>query len=139
LTGLPTTTVIGTLTSDPQIRILNSGSSVASFTIACNDRRYNKESQQYEDGDTTFLRGSIWKQYAENVAESLRKGDKVIAVGRLRQREYEKDGQKRTSFELDVDEIGPTLRFVTAPTSRTSGGNSPKVAWGSATEEEPGW
>ena len=138
MTGLPQTTVIGTLTSDPQIRVLPSGSSVANFTIACNDRKYNKETQQYEDGDTTFLRGSIWKQYAENVTESLRKGDKVIAVGRLRQRDYEKDGQKRTSFELDVEEIGPTLRFVTAPTSRSGGGDS-KMAWGNASEEEPGW
>lgn len=141
MSGLPQTTIIGTLTGDPEIKMLPSGLAVTTVNIAANDRRYNKQTQQYEDGDTTFLRASIWKQYAENVAESLRKGDKVIATGRLKMRQWEKDGVKRTSFELEVDEIGPTLRFATAKTSR--GGSSAPVAaaaggWGNASDE-PAW
>lgn len=143
LSGLPQTTVVGTLTGDPEIKALSSGAVVVSVNIACNDRKYNKDTNSYEDGDTTFLRGTIWRQYAENVAESLRKGDKVIATGRLKMRSWEKDGQKRSTFELEIDEIGPTLRFVTAPTSRSAGkdglvsAGKSSDAWGST--EEPGW
>jgi single-strand DNA-binding protein len=104
---------------------------VASVNIACNERKYNKETQQYENGDATYLRGTLWRDYAENVANSLRKGDKVIAVGRLRMKQWEKDGQKRTSMELDIDEIGPTLRFVAV--APLSGGAV------TASADEPAW
>lgn len=142
MNGLPQATVVGTLTGDPEIKMLPSGVAVTTVNIACNDRRYSKETGKYEDGDTTFLRGTIWKQYAENVAESLKRGDKVIATGRLKQRSWEKDGQKRTTFELDIDEIGPTLRFVTAPTSRSANGVPVASAaggnlWGGS--DEPSW
>lgn len=131
MTGLPQTTVIGTLTGDPEIKALPSGLMVASVNIACNERKYNKETQQYENGDATYLRGTLWRDYAENVANSLRKGDKVIAVGRLRMKQWEKDGQKRTSMELDIDEIGPTLRFVAV--APLSGGAV------TASADEPAW
>ena len=131
MTGLPQTTVIGTLTGDPEIKALPSGLMVATVNIACNERKYNKETQQYENGDATYLRGTLWREYAENVANSLRKGDKVIATGRLRMKQWEKDGQKRTSMELDIDEIGPTLRFVSV--SSLSGGTA------SASPDEPAW
>jgi single-strand DNA-binding protein len=123
--------VIGTLTGDPEIKALPSGLMVATVNIACNERKYNKETQQYENGDATYLRGTLWREYAENVANSLRKGDKVIATGRLRMKQWEKDGQKRTSMELDIDEIGPTLRFVSV--SSLSGGTA------SASPDEPAW
>jgi len=131
LTGLPQTTIVGTLTGDPEIKALPSGLFVATVNIACNERKYNKDTQSYENGDPTYLRGTVWREYAENVANSLRKGDKVIATGKLRMRSWEKDGQKRTSFELDIEEIGPTLRFVAvAPLAAASTGGA---------DDEPGW
>lgn len=140
MSGLPQTTVVGTLTGDPELKMLPSGVAVTTVNIACNDRRYNKDTKSYEDGDTTFLRGTIWRDYAEHVAESLRKGDKVIAIGKLKQRSWEKDGQKRTVVELDIEEIGPTLRFVNAPTSRSTNGTPVGAAagWG-APADEPAW
>lgn len=137
MTGLPSITIVGKLTGDPELRMLPSGVARATVNIAANERKYNRETQQYENGDATFLRGTIWRQYAENVAESLRKGDNVIVTGRLRQRDYEKDGQRRSSFELDVDEIGLTLRFNKATSER----NQPVAAgagWGTSTDE-PDW
>lgn len=141
MTGLPQTTVIGTLTGDPEIKALANGAMVATVNIACNDRKYNKDTNSYEDGDTTFIRGSLWRTYAENVANSLRKGDKVIATGRLKMRSWEQDGKKRSTFELEIEEIGPTLRFVTTTSSRHDGAlvgaGKSSDAWGS--NEEPGW
>lgn len=139
MNGLPQTTVVGTLTGDPEIKMLPNGSAVTTVNIACNERRYNKDTKQYEDGDTTFLRGTVWRQYGENVADSLVKGDRVVVVGRLRQRSWEKDGQRRSTFELDIEEIGPSLRFATATVSR-SGGRAPVAAgWGSSSGDEPAW
>lgn len=141
MSGLPTVHVIGTLTADPELRFTAGGHAVASFTIASNDRRLNKQSGEWEDGAATFLRCSIWRQAAEQVVESLSRGDRVIASGQLRQREYEKDGQKRTAYELDVDEIGPSLRWATAKVTRASrsvGGGGSRASspaddpWGSA-------
>lgn len=124
--------MIGRLIADPEIRALPSGATVTNVVIAANERKYNKETQQYENGSSTILRGTLWRQYAENVANSLRKGDNVIAVGTLVQKEWEKNGEKRTGMELNIDEIGPTLRFVSvAPLAAASVSASGT--------DEPGW
>lgn len=121
-------TVIGNLTGDPELRYTPAGAAVANFTIASTPRTFNRQTNQWEDGETLFLRASVWRGYAENVAETLKKGTQVIAQGRLKSRSYEtKEGERRTSFELEVEEIGPTLRFATAQVTRaqrSAGGNN---------------
>lgn len=117
---LPTVTVVGTLTADPELRYTPSGAAVANFTIACNDRKKNPQTGEWEDGDATFLRGQIWRDYAEHVAESLQRGQRVIAIGQLRQRQYDKDGETRTVFELDAEEIAPSLKWATATVVKAS-------------------
>ncbi|MGK0740464.1 single-stranded DNA-binding protein [Leucobacter sp. Z1108] len=113
-------TVVGNLTADPELRFTNSGIAVASFTIASTPRTFDKQSNEWKDGEALFLRGTVWREYAENVANSLTKGARVVARGNLRQRGYEtKEGEKRTSYELDIDEIGPSLRYATAQVTRT--------------------
>ena len=121
----PTLTVIGNLTEAPELRFTPSGSAVANFTIASTPRTFDRNSNEWKDGETLFLRASIWREAAENVAETLAKGMRVIAQGRLKQRSYEKDGQKRTVIEFEVDEIGPSLKYANAKVNRTqrSGGN----------------
>lgn len=127
MAGETVVTVIGNLTSDPELRFTPAGVAVANFTIASTPRTYNRNSGQWEDGEALFLRASIWREYAENVAETLKKGTRVIAQGRLRSRSYEtREGERRTSIELEVDEIGPALRYATAQvtrSNRSSGGN----------------
>ncbi|MDU0348307.1 single-stranded DNA-binding protein [Actinomyces sp. MRS3W] len=114
-------TLIGNLVSDPELRFTPSGAAVASFTIASTPRSFNRQSGQWEDGETLFMRSSCWRELAENVAESLTKGTRVIATGRLRQRSYTtRDGQDRTVVELQVDEIGPSLRYATAQITRNA-------------------
>ena len=116
-------TVIGNLTADPELRFTQSGVAVASFTIASTPRTYNKQTQQWEDGEALFLRCSIWRDAAENVAESLEKGTRVVAQGRLKQRSFtDREGNNRTSIELDVDEIGPSLRYATAKATKVQRG-----------------
>jgi len=124
MAGETTITVVGNLTADPELRFTASGHAVASFTVASTPRTFDRQANEWKDGDTLFLRCSVWRQYAENVAESLTKGARVIVVGRLRQRSYEKDGQTRTSYELDVEDIGPALRNAKARIERVqrSGG-----------------
>lgn len=120
-------TVVGNLTSDPELRYTQSGLAVANFTIASTPRSFDRASNEWKDGETLFLRGSVWREFAEHVAGSLTKGTRVIAQGRLKQRSYEtKEGEKRTSYELEVDEIGPSLRYATAQLTRSapSGGGS---------------
>lgn len=115
-------TVIGNLTDDPELRFTPSGAAVASFTIASTPRHFDKQANEWKDGPTLFLRSSIWRQAAENVAESLARGTRVIAQGRLTQRQYEdREGVKRTVYELNVEEIGPSLRNATAAVTKTSG------------------
>lgn len=115
-------TVIGNLTADPELRFTPSGNAVANFTVASTPRTYDKNKNEWVDGDALFLRCNIWREAAENVAESLVKGMRVIVVGRLKQRSYEtKDGEKRTVIELEVDEIGPSLKFATAKVTRGNG------------------
>ena len=118
-------TVVGNLTADPELRFTPSGAAVASFTIASTPRTYDRNTNEWKDGEALFLRCSIWRQAAENVAESLTRGMRVIASGRLKQRSYEtREGEKRTVIELDVDEIGPSLRYASAKVNRTQRGSS---------------
>jgi single-strand DNA-binding protein len=119
-------TVVGNLTADPELRYTQNGLAVANFTIASTPRTYDRQANEWKDGEALFLRASCWRDFAEHVAGSLTKGSRVIASGRLKQRSYEtKEGEKRTSIELDVDEIGPSLRYATASVTRaqSSGGN----------------
>ncbi len=118
-------TVIGNLTADPELRFTPSGAAVANFTVASTPRTFDRQANEWKDGDTLFLRCSIWREAAENVAESLTKGMRVIAQGRLVQRSYEtREGEKRTVVELQVDEVGPSLRYASAKVTRAqrSGG-----------------
>ncbi len=118
-------TVVGNLTGDPELRFTPSGAAVANFTIASTPRQFDRQTNEWKDGDTLFMRCSIWRDAAENVAESLTKGTAVIAQGRLVQRSYEtREGEKRTVVELQVDEIGPSLRRASAKVTRAqrSGG-----------------
>ncbi|MEC5180394.1 single-stranded DNA-binding protein [Arthrobacter sp. CG_A4] len=125
MAGETTITVVGNLTNDPELRFTPSGSAVANFTIASTPRTFDRQSNEWKDGETLFLRASVWREAAENVAESLTKGMRVIVSGRLKSRTYEtKEGEKRTVMELEVDEIGPSLRYANAKVNRTqrSGG-----------------
>jgi len=125
MSGETVITVIGNLTGDPELRFTPSGAAVANFTVASTPRTFDRQSNEWKDGDTLFLRCSIWREAAESVAESLTKGTRVIVTGRLVQRSYEtREGEKRTVYELQVDEVGPSLRYATAKVTRTqrSGG-----------------
>jgi single-strand DNA-binding protein len=116
-------TVVGNLTADPELRYTQNGLAVANFTIASTPRSFDRASNEWKDGEALFLRASVWRDFAEHVAGSLTKGSRVIVTGRLKQRSYEtKEGEKRTSMELEVDEIGPSLRYATAQVTRSSGG-----------------
>lgn len=116
-------TVHGGLTADPELRYTQNGKAVANFTIASTPKHFDRTTNEWKDGDPLFLRASVWGEYAEHVAASLVKGTRVLATGRLRQRSYEtKEGEKRTSIELEVDEIGATLRFATAQVTRIVAG-----------------
>ena len=125
MAGETVITVVGNLTGDPELRFTPSGAAVANFTIASTPRAFDKNSNEWKDGDTLFLNCSIWRQAAENVAESLQKGMRVVAQGRLKQRSYEtREGEKRTVVELEVEEVGPSLKYATAKVARVqrSGG-----------------
>lgn len=125
MAGEPYITVVGNLAGDPELRFTAAGHAVASFTIAQTPRSFDKNSQQWADDETLWVRASVWREAAENVAETLSKGTRVIAHGRLKARSFEtKTGEQRTNWELDVDEIGPSLRYATAQVNRTpkSGG-----------------
>ena len=133
MAGETVITVIGNLTGDPELRFTPSGAAVANFTVASTPRIFDRQANEFKDSDTLFMRCSIWREAAENVAESLTKGTRVIASGRLVQRSYEtREGEKRTVVELQVDEIGPSMRYATAKVTRAqrtggggfSGGNS---------------
>ena len=121
MTGETVITVVGNLTADPELRFTASGAAVANFTVASTPRTFNRTSGEWEDGQPLFLRCGLWRQPAENVAESLLKGARVILTGRLRQRSFEtKDGEKRTVIELEVDEVGPSLRYATATVAKAT-------------------
>lgn len=113
-------TVVGNLTADPELRYTTNGVAVATFTVASTPRVYDRNMGEWKDGDPLFLRASVWRDFAEHVASSLTKGHRVIVQGRLKQRSYEtKEGERRTTVELEVDEIGPSLRYATAQVTRT--------------------
>ena len=123
MAGETVITIVGNLTADPEIRTTGSGASVASFTIASTPRTWNRSTNQFEDGQALFMRCSAWRDMAEHCAQSLSKGMRVIAQGRLQQRSYQaNDGSQRTVVELQVDEIGPSLRYATAQVQKQSGG-----------------
>ncbi|GAA3357889.1 single-stranded DNA-binding protein [Saccharopolyspora gregorii] len=121
MAGETPTTIVGNLTADPELRYTQSGTPVANFTIASTPRTFDRESGQWQDGEALFLRCTLWRQPAENVSETLTRGARVLVQGRLRQRSFHtKEGEKRTTIELDVDEIGPSLRFATAKVNKAA-------------------
>ncbi len=139
-------TVIGNLTADPELRFTQSGAAVANFTVASTPRTFDRQSGEWKDGEALFLRCNIWRQSAENVAESLTRGARVIVSGRLKQRSFEtREGEKRTVVELEVDEIGPSLRYATAKVNKVSrgsggggfGGGSGSGSGGGAPADDP--
>ena len=142
-------TLVGNLVDDPSLRFAQSGAAVANFTIASTPRAFDKQSNEWKDGDTMFLNCSVWRQAAEHVAESLTKGTRVIVQGRLKSRSYDdRDGNKRTVFEVDVEEIGPSLARATAVVTRATGGGKPAPRqpagrppaadpWATSTEDAP--
>ena len=114
-------TVVGNLTGDPELRFTPSGAAVANFTIASTPRNFDRQTNEWKDGEALFLRCNVWREAAENVAESLTRGARVIVSGRLKQRSFEtREGEKRTVFEVEVDEIGPSLRYATAKVNKAS-------------------
>ena len=140
-------TVIGNLTADPELRFTPSGAAVANFTVASTPRMFDRQTNEWKDGEALFLRCNIWREAAENVAESLTRGSRVIVSGRLKQRSFEtREGEKRTVVELEVDEIGPSLKYATAKVNKASrsgggGGGSRQPAaqssGASAASEDP--
>lgn len=124
MAGETTITVVGNLTADPELRFTPSGAAVANFTVASTPRTFDRQSGEWKDGEALFLRCNIWRQAAENVAESLTRGMRVVVQGRLRQRSYEtREGEKRSVIEMEVDEIGPSLRYATAKVNKAARGS----------------
>jgi single-strand DNA-binding protein len=115
-------TVVGNLTGDPELRFISSGAAVVNFTVASTPRTFDRQANEWKDGETLFMRCSLWREAAENVAESLTKGMRVIVTGRLVSRSWEANGEKRTVTEMQVDEVGPSLRYATAKVTRTQRG-----------------
>jgi single-strand DNA-binding protein len=133
MAGDTTITIIGNLVDDPDLRFTPSGAAVANFRIASTPRTFDRQANEWKDGDTLFMSCSVWRQAAENVAESLQRGMRVIVQGRLKSRSYEtREGEKRTVFEIDVEEVGPSLRSATAKVTRASrsGSSSPSSTSG---------
>ena len=135
-------TVVGNLTNDPELRFTPSGAAVASFTVASSSRVLDRTTNEWKDGETVFMRCSVWRQYAENVAESLTKGTRVIVQGRLKQRSYEtREGEKRQVMEVEVDDVGPALRYATAKVNRVQrqggGFDGGQSASGGAPADDP--
>ena len=123
MAGETVITVVGNLTADPELRFTPSGAAVASFTVASTPRTFDRQTSEWKDGETLFLRCSVWREAAENVAESLTKGTRVLVQGRLVQRSFEtREGEKRTVVEMQVDEVGPSLRYATAKVTRSQRG-----------------
>ena len=134
-------TITGNVTADPELRFVPSGAAVANFTVASTPRTYDKQAGEWKDGEALFLRCSLWREAAENVAETLTRGMRVIVTGRLKQRSYEKDGQKHTAIELEVEEIGVSLKFATAKVTRAERNKAEPIkardAWGGGEDEPP--
>jgi len=140
MAGETTITVIGNLTADPELRFTPSGAAVASFTVASTPRTFDRATGEWKDGDALFLRCNIWRQAAENVAESLTRGSRVLVSGRLRQRSFEtREGEKRTVVELEVDEVGPSLRYATAKINKVNRGSGGGGYGSSGTPADDPW
>jgi len=138
MAGETVITVVGNLTADPELRYTQNGLAVANFTIASTPRSFDRATNDWKDGEALFIRASVWREFAEHVAGSLTKGSRVIASGRLKQRSYEtKEGEKRTSIELEVDEIGPSLRYATAQVTRAASTRDAGARSGGQVAEEP--
>jgi single-strand DNA-binding protein len=130
-------TIIGNITGDPELRFTPSGAAVANFTVASTPRAFDRQSNEWKDGETLFMRCSVWRDAAENVAESLQRGTRVIVSGRLKSRSYEtKEGEKRTVIEMEVDEVGPSLRYATAKVNKTQRGGG---GGGFGAQQGGGW
>ncbi|WP_214403855.1 single-stranded DNA-binding protein [Pseudonocardia lacus] len=124
MAGETVITVVGNLTADPELRFTPSGAAVANFTVAATPRTFDRQSGEWKDGDALFMRCNVWRQAAENVAETLTRGMRVMVQGRLRQRSFEtREGEKRTVVELEVDEVGPSLKYATAKVNKVSRGS----------------
>jgi single-strand DNA-binding protein len=133
MAGETTVTVIGNLTGKPELRVTPNGFAVANFTVASTPSYFDKATNAFKDGETLFLRVNAWKMLGENAAESLDKGMRVMVTGRLKQRSYEtKEGEKRTAYELDADEVGPSLRMATATVTRNTARSAPQDPWAGA-------
>ena len=149
MAGETVITVVGNLVDDPELRFTPSGAAVANFRIASTPRTFDRQTNEWKDGDALFLTCSVWRQAAENVAESLQKGMRVVVQGRLKSRQYEtREGEKRTVFEIDVDEVGPSLRYATAKVTRTqrsgggggySGGGGQGGGYGGGQQQDDPW
>src|SRR6187431_108730 len=140
MAGETVITLVGNLTADPELRFTPSGAPVANFTVASTPRTFDRQSGEWKDGDAMFLSCAVWRQAAENVAESLQKGMRVVVQGRLKQRSYEtREGERRTVVELDVEEVGPSLKYATAKVARVqrSGGGGGYGSSGGNTGDDP--
>ena len=136
MAGETVITVVGNLVDDPELRFTPSGAAVAKFRVASTPRTFDRQTNEWKDGESLFLTCSVWRQAAENVAESLQRGMRVIVQGRLKQREWEtKEGEKRTSYEIDVDEVGPSLKFATAKVAKTSRGGGGGFGGGAVADD----
>ena len=131
-------TLVGNLTADPELRFTPSGAPVANFTVASTPRTFDRTTNEWKDGEAMFINCAVWRRAAENVAESLQKGMRVIVQGRLKSRSYEtREGERRTVFEIDVDEVGPSLQFATAKVTRAGGGGG-GGNWGGSQQPQQG-
>lgn len=142
MAGETVITVVGNITADPELRYTQNGLPVANFTIASTPRNFDRAANEWKDGEALFLRASVWREFAEHVAGSLTKGTRVVAQGRLVQRSYQdRDGNQRTAVELEVDEIGPSLRYATAQVTRAASGSgqSRPAQSAPAHSQEPAW
>jgi single-strand DNA-binding protein len=140
MAGETSITLVGNLTGDPELRFTGGGAAVASFTVASTPRKFDKNTNQWQDGEALFMRCSIWRQAAENVAETLTRGMRVIVTGSIRQRSYTtKEGEKRTVIELEVEEVGPSIRYATAKVNRAAreGSTSTQQAPAAAAADDP--
>ena len=145
MAGETVITVVGNLVDDPELRFTPSGAAVANFRIASTPRTFDKQTNEWKDGDALFLSCSVWRQAAENVAESLQKGMRVVVQGRLKSRQYEtREGEKRTVFEIEVEEVGPSLKYATAKVTRAQrsggggyGGGAPQGGGGQQAGNDP--
>jgi single-strand DNA-binding protein len=135
MAGETVITIVGNLVDDPELRFTPSGAAVANFRIASTPRTFDKQSNEWKDGEALFLSCAVWRQAAENVAESLQRGMRVVVQGRLKARSFEtREGEKRTVFEIDVDEVGPSLKYATAKVSKTSRGGGQGGGFGGGSQ-----